>query len=265
MEKQKPVPADNEEQASAPGAALIFASGLLFLIVQFLPSPLLWPAFSALFLFAVAVLLRDRPVVHATLFMALVVLGPLLHPLFRSWPFRLLIPTAAYFAVSIVVPWLRPGLAWLRPGRLNFQVVCAVIAISAVSAGALLAWYVLFRPDLSVHLAHIPSIPVWLLPFAGLGFACGNAALEELAFRGILMQAYESAVNSWIALCCQAILFAGMHFQAGFPNRASGLVMTFVYGSMLGALRRQSRGLLAPWLAHIAADMTIFIILVTQL
>lgn len=37
--------------------------------------------------------------------------------------------------------------------------------------------------------------------------------------------------------------------------------MVFVYGLMLGAIRRRSMGMLAPWLAHVAADIVIFAIL----
>jgi hypothetical protein len=37
--------------------------------------------------------------------------------------------------------------------------------------------------------------------------------------------------------------------------------MTFVYGIMLGTIRRRSQGMFAPWVAHACADMVIFVIL----
>ena len=49
--------------------------------------------------------------------------------------------------------------------------------------------------------------------------------------------------------------------QLGFMVKLSvmgGLVMVFVYGVMLGAIRRMSRGMLAPLATHVAADMMIF-------
>jgi membrane protease YdiL (CAAX protease family) len=266
MEKLKRVPADVHERATGPGSAIILAAGLFFLIVQFLPGPRLWLILPAACLFIAAVLFRDLPAVHFALLTAAIVLVPLLHPLLRTWPFHLLLATMFYFFIVLSFPRMRRGLVWLRPGRLNRPVIFGIIATSLVSAGALYGWYRLLKPDLAIHLAHIPAMPASLLPLAGLGFACGNAALEELAFRGVVLQAFESAAGyGWTSLCCQAALFGAMHFREGFPNRAWGLAMTFIYGLMLGVLRRQSRGMLAPWLAHVCADSAIFVILAAQL
>jgi membrane protease YdiL (CAAX protease family) len=266
METAKPVPADVFKRSTGAGSAIILASGFLFLIVQFLPDPRLWPVLPAACLFVAALLFRDLPAVHFTVFTLSFVFVPLLHPLLRTWPFHLLVTAMLYLIVTLSLPRMRTALTWLRPGRLNRPVAFAVIATSLVSAGALYGWYKLLNPDLAVHLEHIPAMPASLLPLAGLGFACGNAALEELAFRGVVMQAFESAVGAgWTALCCQAALFGAMHFRQGFPNHAWGLAMTFVYGIMLGALRRQSQGMIAPWLAHVCADSAIFIILAVQL
>ena len=266
MNTMQRAPAAAPERATRPGSAVILASGLLLLLVQLLPGPRLWPVLPVMCLFIVAFFLGDLPAVHITLFIAALVILPLLHPLLRAWPLHLLAATALYFLVAISVTRLRRGLGWLRAGCLHPQVMHAVAATSLVSAGALYGWYRLLRPDLAVHLAHFPVMPSWLLPLAGLGFACGNAALEELAFRGIIMQAFESALGAgWPALGCQAALFGAMHFRQGFPNLGWGLVMTIVYGVLLGALRRQSQGMLAPWLAHVFADGAIFVILAAQL
>jgi membrane protease YdiL (CAAX protease family) len=59
----------------------------------------------------------------------------------------------------------------------------------------------------------------------------------------------------------QAASFALLHFVSGFPGGCWGLAMTFVYGLMLGTIRRRAQGMLAPWLAHVCADLTIFAIL----
>lgn len=41
--------------------------------------------------------------------------------------------------------------------------------------------------------------------------------------------------------------------------------MVLLYGFMLGIVRWRSRGLFAPWLAHLAADISIFTILAVTL
>jgi membrane protease YdiL (CAAX protease family) len=38
--------------------------------------------------------------------------------------------------------------------------------------------------------------------------------------------------------------------------------MAMIYGVMLGAIRRRSRGILAPFVTHVVADLVIFVILV---
>jgi membrane protease YdiL (CAAX protease family) len=265
IEKQQSLPANGPRRAAGPGAGIIFGTGLLFLIVQFLPAPRVWPVLPALSLFLAAVLFHDVPAVLFTLFTVFFVTVPLLHPLLRDWPFHLLVAAGCSLLLALSLPRLRSALSWLRPGHLSLHVLSAIFATSALSAAALYVWTRMAKPDLTIHLAHLPSLPAWLLPLAGLAFACGNAALEELAFRGIVMQAFESAsTRAWVAVVCQAALFGAMHYRRGFPNQGWGLVMTFVYGVMLGALRRQSRGMLAPWLAHVSADIVIFLILVVQ-
>jgi hypothetical protein len=47
----------------------------------------------------------------------------------------------------------------------------------------------------------------------------------------------------------------------GFPNGWTGFAMVVVYGVLLGSICRRSGGLLAPWVAHVAADLTIFTLL----
>jgi membrane protease YdiL (CAAX protease family) len=87
--------------------------------------------------------------------------------------------------------------------------------------------------------------------------------MEEAIFRGIMMEALDSALGAgYCSIGIQAIPFAALHYIAGFPNGVLGFIMVLIYGVMLGAIRRLSKGILAPLVAHIAADSTIFSILV---
>jgi len=52
---------------------------------------------------------------------------------------------------------------------------------------------------------------------------------------------------------------------AGFPSGVLGFFMVLVYGVMLGVIRRRSKGLLAPWVAHVTTDIAIFSILAVVL
>ena len=218
------------------------------------------PAFVALLLWAI--LRRSFPAIHVALFALLWAVTAGLFPWSRVWPTKLLAPLVLYAFVVVLLSPLRGSAGWVRVGRLSPGVWAWISVIVTVSSAALVAWAALTAPDLSNHLANIPDIPRWTYPLAAVIFAAFNAALEEAIFRGIVMQALDDTLGaSHAAVFLQAVSFGAAHYVGGFPDGALGFAMTFAYGAMLGALRRKSRGLLAPWIAHVAADLTIFAIL----
>ena len=83
-----------------------------------------------------------------------------------------------------------------------------------------------------------------------------NAAAEEAAFRGIVQGAVGEAIGARAALLVQAVAFGLLHIQ-GFPSGLTGVLLAATYGLAIGALRNHTGGLLAPWLAHVAADVVI--------
>jgi membrane protease YdiL (CAAX protease family) len=196
------------------------------------------------------------------LFTAFLVVAASLRPSLHGWPFLLLIPLIGYYAVALTVPKLRTTILWMHAGSFSRDVMLLALAIAVVSGMALFAWYRAIRPDLTIQLGHVPAMSVWMFPLAGLGFSLGNAAMEELAYRGIIMQALDSAAGPGLmSVLVQAWLFGAAHYRAGFPNGTWGLAMATVYGIMLGGLRRRSQGMLAPWMAHVIADGVVFTIL----
>lgn len=210
-------------------------------------------------LFLAALLCRAVYAVHLTLFILLLFA---LVAVFPAWPLNLLAPLLAYGAVTAFVPSLRQTLSWLRRGRIDSEAMVLIAVTAVVSALFLIGWVAIAKPDLAQHLAMIPAIPLWAYPLAGLGFALLNAAMEEAVFRGIVMESLDSALGTgYASVGIQAVAFAALHYLAGFPNGVSGFVMVLVYGFMLGMIRRRSRGMLAPFAAHVAADITIYSVL----
>lgn len=213
-------------------------------------------------LLPIALVSKSVHAIHLILFglLWIVLLG--MFPFFQIWPLSLLIPLTAYGAVVLTIPQLRRSVGWLHAGRFGRNVVFMVIATIVISSMALIAWDVLAKPDLSAHLALMPEMPLWLFPIAAIGFAFFNAAMEEVIFRGIMMEALDSAIGAGrLSVVIQAGSFGALHYLTGFPNGAWGVAMVFIYGVFPGAIRRQSQGLLAPWAAHVMADITIFGIL----
>ena len=250
------------EKSSLSGSLLIVISLAAFVAAVATPGAGIWPAGMFMLLMLASFFVSCRQALDLSLFFFALTTAPLVSPLFRTWPYKLLVPLSVYFLVVLLVPKLRRTLSWLRPGHLGKDILALVAATALLSGMALYLWNYALRPDLSRHLAYIPAVPFWTYPFLGLGFAFLNAAMEETAFRGIVMQATDSAFGPGVlSLLLQAALFGALHFLQGFPNGGWGFGMAFIYGIMLGHIRRKSLGMLAPWLAHVCADLVIFAIL----
>ena len=96
---------------------------------------------------------------------------------------------------------------------------------------------------------------------AGFVFAALNAILEELVFRGVLLDALEAQWGGMVAVVTTAILF-GLGHLSGYPPGRDGAILAGLYGVVLGWLRVRTGGLFLPIFAHIGADATIYGILV---
>jgi membrane protease YdiL (CAAX protease family) len=95
----------------------------------------------------------------------------------------------------------------------------------------------------------------------GIGFAIVNAFAEEFLFRGVMYSALEKLkMTPWKIVLVQAISFGCLHIN-GFPRGSLGVALASIYGVMMGIIRKQCNGLLAPWFFHVFADVTIVTIL----
>jgi len=93
-------------------------------------------------------------------------------------------------------------------------------------------------------------------------FSMINAAVEETIYRGVLLHALDAALGAgWAAVGVQAAPFGLMHLH-GFPRGWIDVGLATIYGLMMGILRRRARGMLAPWVGHVAVDTSIVAILV---
>ena len=228
-------------RSSRMGAGIAVAAIVALSLVMILPHPLRVGGIAALvLLFPTAIAYRAIYAMHIIVLSLLWIALVAAVPLFRLWPLVLLVPLLAYAAVVIAVAPLRRSVGWLRAGRLDRATQLLILVTVIVSAVALVAW-------------------------VACAFAALNAAMEEIIFRGVLMEALDSALGAdQRAIAAQAVAFAAGHYLSGFPNGALGFVMVLTYGVLLGLIRRRAGGLIAPWLAHVAADLVIFSILVVM-
>lgn len=131
----------------------------------------------------------------------------------------------------------------------------------AVTPVFLVGWVVFFKPNVSDIARIIPQLPIPLLAIGAIGFAVANALLEEGIWRGLFQSSLAELFSVPAAIAIQAISFGAMHAH-GFPRGGMGMVLAGTWGGMLGVLRWKSRGLLAPVLSHVVADMTIALIMI---
>lgn len=182
-------------------------------------------------------------------------------------------PQQVVFAVALVVfglvifrvPWLRPAHRWFVSGTLGFRVATLGAAFGLVAGLVVWAWYAPRRAELADLVEMVPDWPLSILIPAGVGFAVINALLEEAVYRGVVQEALEKVAGlGAISLVLQAAAFATLHFQAGFPRGVPGIGLAFLYGLVLGVLRRRSGGLAVPVVTHLVTDLVIVWILISQ-
>ena len=207
--------------------------------------------------------MRAFPAFHVALMLALLTVPSfVLRGL--QWPYHFLIPLAVYAGITASMKNLRGSATWLRRGRLDGKTLALVLLVVAITSLALVAWFRLFKPDVENFRALIPRDSGHLI-LGGLIFSVGNALLEEIIWRGILLEALAALTPfAALAIGLQAVSF-GLQHAEGFPSGAVGVVLATFYGAMLGGLRTYAKGMAAPILAHVFADLTIYLILVNSL
>jgi membrane protease YdiL (CAAX protease family) len=158
--------------------------------------------------------------------------------------------------------WVPSLPLYLPRGQLGGAILAWCVACAVVAGGALVIWLNLLHPDLADLYAQLPlhRFPMPLLIVGAAGFALANAAAEEAMYRGLLQHVLGKITGPGKAWVLQAVSFGLMHVH-GFPRGAVGVGLAAIYGFMMGAIRLRARGLLAPWLAHAATDLTIVAIL----
>jgi uncharacterized protein len=107
---------------------------------------------------------------------------------------------------------------------------------------------------------YVPNLPPALLVLAAAAFVVVNALLEEVIWRGVLQDRLAPLFGPTAAIVLQAVSFGVAHAH-GVPRGVVGVILAGTWAVMLGALRRHTRGLLAPFVAHVVADVTVAVLI----
>lgn len=180
----------------------------------------------------------------------------------RFWPLPTVLALAVALAMGKLVPFTKGAFAWLKRGELGRQQVKIIFAVAVISGVSLLSWYAIVKPDVSDMAGRIVHVHPAALVLIGLLFSMSNALCEEFVWRGMIFDALGKVFSSTaVVIVVQALSFGMAHLN-GFPRGASGVVLASIYGCMMGYVRQNANGLLAPIAAHAFADAVIYSILV---
>jgi uncharacterized protein len=208
-----------------------------------------------------AVLIGRPPAIHLSLLAGLGAVLKLAAP--KLWPG--LVPWLAALGLYLVVlqasSTLRRSADWARRGSLGPGVRWLVLAVIPVAAAGLVLWAAAvgeagLSEGARLAIRQTQGVPLWIVVPLGLLFSCLNAAVEEAFYRGVILQALLGTVGTMPALALQAASFGLLHTE-GIPSGPVGVLLTAGYGLLLGVIRLKAHGLLAPWLAHVLADVTV--------
>ncbi|MFD9478341.1 MULTISPECIES: CPBP family intramembrane glutamic endopeptidase [Streptomyces] len=178
-------------------------------------------------------------------------------------------PAPLGLAVLVVLlsgrlPAFRPEQGRLRLGVFNQHVFWLTLATVVVSAAALTGWAWLADPSGGTYLTSLQQRPLVLGLLGILAFSLINSFCEEAVFRGVFQTELTPLIGALPAIAVQAFAFGLLHIT-GFPAGAAGVLLALVYGLFLGVVRERSQGMGAPYVAHVCADMTIGLLVLTWL
>lgn len=173
------------------------------------------------------------------------------------WPLPLLLAVAVWWLAGRYLRADRP--VWLKSGRLGVEIVLLMLATATVSAVALAVWAQLGDPDAGPYLGGLRDRPAAVALLGILAFSLANSAMEEAVFRGVFQTELNGLVPAAAAIAAQAVGFGLLH-MTGFPSGWLGVLLATAYGLLVGLIRFRARGMLAPYLTHVLADLTIGVI-----
>lgn len=198
----------------------------------------------------------DRRALHGFLFMACFVLAACV-PVLRGWPWLWFAPLVGYATIVAAVPGLRRSFPGWPIGRTTARTVTATAFVTIASCCALVAFHFTWHPSVEHVAAMFPLTALGSIVWAGIVFCLLNALCEEIVFRAILFNAFDARFGPWGAVMATSLLFGYGHL-GGYPPGLTGAILAGIYALALGWLRLSSGGILWPFFAHVAADATIF-------
>ncbi|MFF3735517.1 CPBP family intramembrane glutamic endopeptidase [Streptomyces sp. NPDC002476] len=257
-------PADGSRTAAVAAVIAVVLTGLPIVVPWLRSHPLPLVLYVSVLAAVTAVALRTgSPRAARVVLTSDLVLGITLVTGLGTWPAPLGVAALVVLA-SGLLPRFHQEREWLRPGVFNREVLWLTLATVVVSGAALTVWAWLTDPSGGPYLTSLQQKPLLVGLLGILAFSLINSFCEEAVFRGVFQTELTPLIGALPAVAVQAVSFGLLHIT-GFPSGAAGALLAGVYGLLLGLVRRRSEGMAAPYVAHVCADMTIGLLVLTVL
>jgi membrane protease YdiL (CAAX protease family) len=196
------------------------------------------------------------------------------HVLWIAWPFviypRLLAvgnTTLTYAALNLTFRflfWIAPVLIYLRyvDGvdpvaylKLSDNVRRGVVVAIVLTAVNVIGTFARFGPP------HLSMQRVNWNSMLGTSFFIGF--IEEIPYRGFMLQKFAERMNFWLATLITSLLFVSIHLPGWIALhmlKAGAVVSIFVFGVVMAIAFKYSKSLWAPIITHSANDCLSFVI-----
>jgi membrane protease YdiL (CAAX protease family) len=196
------------------------------------------------------------------------------HVLWIAWPFviypRLLAvgnTTLTYAALNLTFRflfWIAPVLIYLRyvDGvdpvaylKLSDNVRRGVVVAIVLTAVNVIGTFARFGPP------HLSMQRVNWNSMLGTSFFIGF--IEEIPYRGFMLQKFADRMNFWLATLITSLLFVSIHLPGWIALHmlnAGAVVSIFIFGVVMAIAFKYSRSLWAPIITHSANDCLSFVI-----
>lgn len=146
------------------------------------------------------------------------------------------------------------GSLYIRKGRL-------VRGLALGLAGMALFITLTFLPGgPGLKVASLAGGKVMLLAPVVALFVLSNAAMEEIVFRGALLERYQPLIGKWGALASTTLVFALAHVQVTYSSQLLiFLANVLILGFLWGLLMQWSKGIWGSILFHAGADVAVIL------
>lgn len=146
------------------------------------------------------------------------------------------------------------GSLYLSAGRVLFGIGFGLAGFCAMAVVTFIPGGPFFKPGV-LDIGLVLAVAPWVLLFV-----LTNAFMEELLFRGVLLQRYEALVGSQWALIVTTLVFALAHVRVDYTAQILGFVaFVFGVGYLWGLLMQKSKSIWGSVLFHAGADVAIIL------